>query len=399
MRRQARARRFVLCSMVVVAAARSAGVDAAEREPVRTQEGTACARKADAGSEDAFSVAAVLVDDHALARPHDVELQGDLAFVAGKGGSIALIDIADPGRPKILWHRLDAVGLVDAETVLPLAGYLLLGTNDLISIDVADPRAPRFLTTVSDRARVSRINGMVKRGDHVLAASKDGWIDVFDVSSPASPRLVGALNTRENGKLGSPHDIDRFGDYVVVVDPAGFGSRGLPGKVGVYRVADADTGELMPVEAWKLVGVLENDDLVGANRVQVAGDHAFIAGSRKDRPANAVVVDLSDPSRPAQVAALPFSDTRGPNGLTLAGNVLFLAGGQTVEAIDVSKPERPVKLASYQCLEAFAAGRDSAHDLVYRAGYLYVTGQNDNSLCILRVTRPRIRDLAGQTAR
>jgi hypothetical protein len=109
-----------------------------------------------------------------------------------------------------------------------------------------------------------------------------------------------------------------------------------------------------------------------------------------------VVVDLSDPTRPVQVAVLRFSDTRGPNGLTVAGDVLFLAGGQTVEAIDVSEPTRPVKLAAYRCLEAFAAGRDSAHDLVYRDGYLYVTGQNDHSFCILRVDSEPIRNLAAR---
>lgn len=346
------------------------------------------------GAEAAFSVAAVLSDDEALSRPHDVELQGNLAFVPGKGGSLAVVDVADPENPTILWHRHDPQGLFDAETVLPLGDYLLLGTNDLISIDVANPREPRFLKTISDRDRISRINGMVRRGDRVFAASKDGWVDVFDIANPASPTFVGALNTRENGRLQSPHDIDVFRDHVVVVDPAGFGRRGLPGKVGVYRVVDRVTREPLPVERWPLVGVLVSHDLVGVNRVQVRGHYAFVAGSQGDKPSNAVSVDLSDPARPTQAAVVRFSDTRGPNGLTIAGDVLFLAGGQTVEAIDVRNPAKPVKLASYTCQEAFPAGRDSAHDLVYRDGYLYVTGQNDHCLCILRVDSPLIRDLA-----
>jgi hypothetical protein len=356
----------------------------------------ACGGPTAFGSEGAFSPVAVLFDDHALSRPHDVELQGNLAFVPGKGGSIAVVDVADPVRPEILWHQYDPEQLDDAETVLPLGDFLLLGTNDLLAFDVGDPRGPRLLTTVSDRARVSRINGMARCGDHVFAACKDGRLGAFDVREPARPRLIGALNTRENGSLGWPHDVDLLGDHVVVVDPAGFGRRGLPGKVGVYRVYRRHTGELMPVEDWRLAGVLENHDLVGANRIQVSGEVAFVAGSRPDRASQSVVVDLSDPTRPTQVAALPFSDTRGPNGLTVAGDVLFLAGGQTVEAIDVSVPAKPVKLASYRCLEAFAAGRDSAHDLVYRDGYLYVTGQNDNSFCILRVDDRRIRDLASR---
>ena len=350
------------------------------------------------GRTPAFSVAAVLFDDTALAKPHDVELQGSLAFVPGKGGSIAIIDVADPAKPHILWHRQEEKRLHDTETVLPLGHYLLLGTNDLISIDISNPRAPRFCKTVSDRTRISRINGMVKRGDYVFAAGKDGWIDVFDVSDPRSPILVGARNTRSSGELGWPHDIDVFGDYIVVVDPAGFGRRDLPGKVGIYRVAHPVTCELTPVTGWEQVGVLANYDLVGANRVQVADTYAFVAASQSDKPGKVVVVDISDPARPAQVAALSFSDARGPNGLTIAGSVLFLAGGQTVEAIEITEPTRPVKLASYKCLQAFGAGRDSAHDLVYRDGYLYVTGQNDNCFCILRVNSPRIRELAKEYA-
>jgi len=348
------------------------------------------------GGEAAFSVAAILRDDEAFDRPHDVELQGNLAFVPGKGGSLAVVDVTDPEDPKILWCRRDAQELDDAETVLPLGDYLLLGTNDLISIDVSDPRSPRFLKTISDRRRISRINGMARLGNRVFAASKDGWVDVFDVADPASPTFLGALNTRQNGKLGWPHDIDVFGDCVVIVDPAGFGKRGLPGKVGLYRVADPVTDEPLPVEAWPLVGVLVSHDLVGANRVQVKGHYAFVGGSQGDKPSNAVTVDLSDPTRPVQAAVVRFSDTRGPNGLTIAGDVLFLAGGQTVEAIDVRDPAKPVKLASYKCPEAFPAGRDSAHDLVYRDGYLYVTGQNDHCLCILRVDSPLIRDLAAR---
>lgn len=350
------------------------------------------------GRSPAFSVAAVLFDDRALAKPHDVELQGSLALVPGKGGSIAIIDVADPAKPHILWHRQEEGRLRNAETVLPLGHYLLLGTNDLISIDISNPRAPQFCKTVSDRTRISRINGMAKRGDYVFAAGKDGWIDVFDVSDPGSPILVGARNTRSSGELGWPHDIDVFGDYIVVVDPAGFGRRDLPGKVGIYRVAHPVTCELILVTGWEQVGVLANYDLVGANRVQVAGTYAFVAASQTDKPGKVVVVDISDPARPAQVAALSFSDARGPNGLTIAGSVLFLAGGQTVEAVEITEPTRPVKLASYKCLQAFPAGHDSAHDLVYRDGYLYVTGQNDNCFCILRVNSPRIRELAKEYA-
>jgi hypothetical protein len=43
---------------------------------------------------------------------------------------------------------------------------------------------------------------------------------------------------------------------------------------------------------------------------------------------------------------LPFPDRRGPNGLTVAGNVVFCAGGQTVAAYDIRDPKHPPVLAS-----------------------------------------------------
>jgi len=180
----------------------------------------------------------------------------------------------------------------------------------------------------------------------------------------------------------------------VVVDPDGFGRTGRPGKLGVLRVADPSTGTLLPADRWKLEGLLVNNDLVGANRVQVAGSHAYVTGSQGDVPAKIVVVDLADPAAPRQVAVLPFCATRGPNGLTVAGRVLFAAGGRTIEAVDVSTPDRPVKLASQQLPEVFPEGRDEAHDLVYRDGYLYVTAQNSHRFAVIKVHAKQILRLA-----
>ena len=134
--------------------------------------------------------------------------------------------------------------------------------------------------------------------------------------------------------------------------------------------------------------------MTGANRLKVAGKFAFVGGARGGKSAHFTVVDLSDPHQPRQVAALPFSDGYGPNGLAVAGNVVFLAGGQTVEAIDVSNPLRPVKLAAQRMADALPERTKNAHDLVYRDGLLYVTGQGDHCLVILRIEDAQVRRLA-----
>ncbi len=353
-----------------------------------------------------FSVASILQHPQALARPHDVEVHDRLMFVPGKGGSIAIIDVGDPARPRLLWwtrHPED-----DAQTVLCHDGHLLVGTRDFFSIDITQPRQARICKRLRDRPRIDRINGMILWGDHVLYANKLGWIGAVDVSRPGDPVLSGALNTRKQGEVISPHDIAAYKNCVIVVDQRD----GSPWKVRAYRVADPRTGELLPVEQWRAEGAVTGERLNGANRAVVRGDYVLIACNKAGTLA---VVDFCNLSKPATLTVLPFPGE--PCGLTLAGNVLFAAGGQAVQALDVSDPRKPVLLATYESLDVFPTkfARESsgekkytikdgvrrvasgnAHDLVYQQGYLYVTAQSDDQIAVLRVDDPQIRRLADQ---
>jgi hypothetical protein len=322
-----------------------------------------------------------------------------LAFVAGKGGSLAVIDIRDPARPRILWSRRDPKQLEDAETVLPVGDRLFVGARDFLSFDTRSVRHLLISGRLVDRTRIDRINGMLRVRNVVLAANKTGWIDAFDVTYADEPTLAAALNVSTRDGLASPHDIALYGDLVVIVDAAGFGRDDRPGQLGVYRVFHATRG-LLPADEWSLVGRISSDDLAGANRVKVFGHYACVASSLTPtaprgmgQQPNVAIVDLSDAMRPRIVAKLPFDDTRGPNGLAVAGKIAFAAGGQTIAAIDVSDPARPVMLDSRTYPDIFrdSAGQDDAHDLVYRDGYLYVTGQTTNSLGILRVNDRRMK--------
>lgn len=116
-------------------------------------------------AQETFTLVGLLHDDSALNRPHDVELQGDVAYVPGKGGSLALIDISDVRQPTLLSSLTGIEAMEDAETVMPMGDILIVGTRDFLSVDVSDPRNPVIITRISDRPRVDKINGMVRRGD------------------------------------------------------------------------------------------------------------------------------------------------------------------------------------------------------------------------------------------
>lgn len=223
----------------------------------------------------AFTIVSKLLHDEAFARAHDVELAGDFAYVPGKGGSNAIVDISDPENPELKWFNFDPEGTPDSETVLPVGEHLLLGTRDFLTLDISDPSSPKILKKIQDRRRIDRINGMTRFGDHVIAACKSGYVNAFDVREMNEPFLFGVVDARSEYDLGKPHDVDRFGDHIVVVDPVQFAPPA--GRLGIVKVADK--GTVLPADRWELVGRTEAKELIGANRVQVSGDYAFVGGS------------------------------------------------------------------------------------------------------------------------
>src|SRR5207244_98775 len=104
--------------------------------------------------------------------------------------------------------------------------------------------------TIKDRPRIDRINGFVISGRVIFAANKEGWITAIDRDLDSrGPGIAAARNVAELDGVGKPHDID-WCHGLVVVDPAGFGRRNVPGTVAFYDPYGPSV-ELLPGEKWK----------------------------------------------------------------------------------------------------------------------------------------------------
>lgn len=390
-----------------------------------------------AADEPQFEIVSVLHHDEALARPHDIEVQDrisltvnhlyppKLAFVAGKGGSVAVIDVDDPANPKIVWWRRDQEVHDDAQTVLPLGSRLILGSRNIHNIripgrfDIDYPFIPpgstedwesvrqRYYETAYDHFRtgqilaeqdryisapeIDRVNGMVQRGNAALAACKHGWISVIDIEYLSVIGLRDALDANTKARLESPHDLALYDSNrrLVVVNQR----RGADLKARVFKIGGGLFGKkLRPAEKWKIEGSVSGENLNGANRVDIYGRYAVFACS----PGMTIgVIDLSNPDKPRTVAVLPFADEH-PTGLTIAGTLAFVGGGRVVEVIDLSDPENPASRAVFRLDSVLPTGRDNIHDLVYRDGLLYITAQNDNRIVIVRVLDQQLLELANR---
>lgn len=339
---------------------------------------------------DGLTVVAVLQDETALAGAHVIRMHAGLAYVAGKGGSLAVVSVAQPSAPELLWSNQDAEINEDAQTVLPLdRGRLLVGARELLLFDIRQPSKPALLATLRDRPRIDQINSFARFGDTVYGANSDGYIFSADVSGTDKIRLLGTRAVRERDNLAGLRDVALAGEFLVVVDGGGFGRKDRSRQLGIYSVIDSVTRAPLAPEQWGSPTILTDRRFAGANRVVTAGSFAYV-GSKH----NVTIVDLSNPAKPSVRGSIAFPDDRGPTGLAVSGHIVFAAGGQTVQALDVSNPAQPRELARVTAPAAFSGGGDDARDLGYHDGHLFVTAQTSHALVVVRVDGKQLQEAA-----
>jgi hypothetical protein len=317
-----------------------------------------------------------LRDDKHLVGPHDIEVRNRLAYVAGKSGSFSIVDLESPRRPRLrasITHGFD-----NSQTVYLLGDTVLVAGTDLVAVDVSDPDRPITLSRLHNPV-AAQINGVAAFDEHtLLAANKFHYIIVLDVSDPTRPRIEGYLDTWATGVI-SPHDVAIVGDHLVVADQAKTATR----HIQLYRIAER--GKLLPTRYWRPAGSVNAEELVGANRLIVLGDHVLVAANSANTVAR---IDLSNPAHPSIVAS---ASTRGgaPCGIDLVDGMLFVGAGDMLEIFDVRGPRmlKSVRALSGCPAISTGSGRGGAHDLQYEEGFVYVTAQADSALVVFEVTR------------
>jgi len=317
-----------------------------------------------------------VLHDPALGGPHDVEVVGNHAYVAGKWGAFTVVDISDTAAPRIVGSITSDVD--NAQTILPLDDHLLLlGTDDLLAIDVSEPSSPAILSRIHD-PRIQRINGMARRDPIVFAANKSHAIDVFDISDPVHPLLVDVYDTLESG-IVSPHDVALMGDWLITVDQ----KQGAGKKVQIYKVWENGP---IGCRDWEVLDTLSDERMNGANRVVVRDALAYVACNYGD---SVCTIEVDEPGK-AKLHTIEMTHDVAPCGIELGDNDLFVGAAEHVERFDLSDPVNPRLVEHLSVFDSDRArhpkqrGRGDAHDLVYRDGLLYVTGQNDDSLAIIK---------------
>ena len=290
----------------------------------------------------------------------DLAVSGTSAYVLSSDSGVCqlhIVDVSDPAEP------VESIGPCESAGCQSLAlddSVALIGgrgwDNDLSVISIGDPSPPAQVATIHAAYTIN--DAAIQANYGYLATGWDG-LRIIDISNRTQPAEIGFCDTPGNAQA-----VAVAGNYVYVADD----SSGLR----IINIANPTTPvEVGSFEAWATIV-----------DVAISGTHAYLIDDYVDRM---LVVDVSDPANPAQVAernvmpgvygisvdsnqAVVFAwtefelfDIQNPDQPTgygersdyflqravLSGNLLYLASFYSLNILDISDTAAPVEIVSY----------------------------------------------------
>jgi hypothetical protein len=319
--------------------------------------------------------------DKAMAFNMKLLAQHELHGFGGLGEGIAMQQCRD-GR-RILWLAHEAA------------------PKNFTGVDVTDPRAPRVVVQTELPHMRVRSNSLDVSGDLMAVAYqcqapglKPAGFDLFDISTPESPRLLSHFDCSGPYSRGVHALWFVDGQYVHLASGAPDFQPHNPLDDQFYRIVDV-RDPTRPVEAgrWWLPGTRVGDDAPPPQRLPAKFDTGFrvhntnVFPERPDRAyigyidGGAVVLDIADMAHPRVVSSWNHSPPF--NGFTHTVLPLFERGlwivsdecvqdngadwPKLVWVVDARSEANPVPIGTFPAppVEAFAkrGGRFGAHNL------------------------------------
>ena len=266
---------------------------------------------------------------------------------------LAIADVTNPSSP---------VALGDAD--LPFYGSRLAvngtlavvtgGSLGLKVVDVSNPMSPKVIGGLSGVMGAAAMAGQYAYVDNMIPGNPahDDLI-VIDLSVPSTPSIVGRVTL-----------------------PAAAGGIKVVGSYA-YLATGASGLQVVDISAPASPRIVGSADTPGsALRLGVANGYAYVADSTA-----VVSIDVHTPTSPVIVGSLATS----ASNVAVAGNHLYVIGGQQFVILDVTNPASPSQLSASNYLGAQAI--DATTSLAF-LGAPYDSSQNKGGLYVENVSSP-----------
>jgi len=318
----------------------------------------------------------------------EVVISGDLAFVS-RSNSIHVINTSDPHNPEEIGYY-ETSGGTGSISYFEERIYASDSDNGLLVLDVSDPTQPEELGSCES---VSNVWGLDVRGDYVYIAAYLRGLCIVDVSDPSHPEVNSycdsdrfAIGFCNDGGLGYLVDDEslRVIDISDPTTPTEISYLDTPGrsrKVSVVDtlvfIAQGDSGlrviDVSDPEHPNEIGAYQTEGF--ANNIAVYDDLAYVTDD------DLQIIDVSDPTNPRRVG---MYNTRYANSVTVCGDLAYVTGYDNgLRIVDVSNPARPREIGHY----GYGSPLMNLEDVVVLDNLAYIA--NWVNLLVVDVSDPR----------
>jgi hypothetical protein len=243
---------------------------------------------------------------------NNIEVSGNLAYVAAGAAGLVIVDISDRRTPRII-AELDTPG--NANDVRLAGGFAFIadGTSGVHAVDVSVPSQPRIVSTV---AMSGAALDLASAGTILYVAAGAAGVQIVDTEFPEALRVVANIQT-----LGSARGIDVASGWAAVASSAGL-----------------ETIDVRALTTGTRVGRLSTTD---ARDVRLVGSIAYLA----DYTGSMRIIDIATPATPRLIASTPqftagiLNEVEVRDRFVFGADVFFING---VPVIDVTTPASPL---------------------------------------------------------
>lgn len=256
-----------------------------------------------------------------------------IAYVAGPNG-LDLVDVSDPAAPRAINHLDDSWN--DVRVVRSATRVVAFGAagSETPYVDVTDPDALSVVGNLRIGESFATSHSLQVQADRLYIANTNA-VPVFDIHDPLVPVFVGAVQVPEPYDT---HDLTVDGDRLFV-------NQTTAGFVALDVTAGLD----QPVELGRVASAYSHASAIGTigdQQIALHGDE----GMTEDGAAFLRVLDAT-PGSASFMTELGRYQSRpevGIHNMELVGDRAYIAYYQDgVRVVDLSEPTRPREVAHY----------------------------------------------------
>jgi hypothetical protein len=179
-------------------------------------------------------------------------------------------------------------------------------------------------------------------GNYVYVAAGTTGLEIFDISDPANPVMVGRCDT-----LGEAKGVALSGNYAYVADYYD----------GLQIIDISNPANPVAVGHYDTEGEAEG--------VALSGNYAYVA----DGSSGLQIIDISNPANP--VAVGHYDTSKHAEDVALSGNYAYVSlNSNGLQIIDISNPANPVAVGYYDT-------EGAAFSVALSGNYAYVAIYSD----------------------